>query len=798
MNSGQIIRERKAIISEENMTRRVGIFALCLLVLCAQIGLLLPARAQAAPLIRLIMDGNDLKTDVAPVMRSGRVLVPIRVISEALGAEVTWNPDDSSVTINGARVVRLVAGKRQATVDGTVVNLDVPAQFVGGRTMVPVRFVSEAFDAVVSWDEARYAVIMSSPVVVLGTPAWQKDSQGRDELSLPADRPLRFTTSTLGSPDRFIVDIAGAKITDGSLPAANVSGVGAVTFSTISQNPMVTRVVMELTTPAVTPVVLPAAGGRGLVVAVRYSILGVSQMMQGGKETYTLNTAGSQNIAVSAIGPTTKQPELKGAISATNVNVRQGPGTDTDVVKLVKGPGDPVHVIGFTPGWYQVRFDDGVEGWVADWLVAVEIRLTRTNINVREGPGTDYPAKGMVTVGNVVTILEHKNGWYKMQYGSLSGYIADWLAPMEESLKAEPINAPLLAQGVEIRFPALKAPDSSLVWPAGQVVAKSSFMADSGGTSLRLDFAEPAPHQVIVGESGIKIIVGSELGDVSVRQTERGGSRIEIKLDTASGYQVFQLPTESALVVRVPHSYLPSPVTIDQPTDLVKQIKAEQVGGMVEVRIQLDQFLGYKVTSPDITDTISVEVSPASLKGKLIVVDAGHGGIDPGAMGHQYAQNEADYNWDIAERLRAKLEQAGAQVMYTQTGGITIYAPDRAAKANAANADLLMAIHINSYTNSAMNGLETLYYPEPEKRRLATLTQQAILRYLGRKDRGLVPTTSIIVTRDTQMPSALAELGFISNPEEETLMHGEDYREKASQALFDAIEAFFEGATTLP
>src|SRR3990170_5467997 len=124
-----------------------------------------PALAQTA---RVVVDGQLMRFDQPPVVAGGRVLVPLRGVFEHLGATVLWNPATNVVTAQrGDTQVQLVIGGRQATVNGRVVLLDVPATIVGGRTLVPLRFVSEAMGAQVDWDNATRVVTITSGTTAL-------------------------------------------------------------------------------------------------------------------------------------------------------------------------------------------------------------------------------------------------------------------------------------------------------------------------------------------------------------------------------------------------------------------------------------------------------------------------------------------------------------------------------------------------------------------------------------------------------------------------------------------------------
>ncbi len=114
--------------------------------------------------IQVFVDGRALAFDVPPVVVSGRTLVPLRAVFEALGAEVDWNQETRTVTASWpGGSLTLPVGARSARVGGAERLLDVPAQIVGGRMLVPLRFVAEAMGAQVGWYPASRAITINKP-----------------------------------------------------------------------------------------------------------------------------------------------------------------------------------------------------------------------------------------------------------------------------------------------------------------------------------------------------------------------------------------------------------------------------------------------------------------------------------------------------------------------------------------------------------------------------------------------------------------------------------------------------------
>lgn len=117
--------------------------------------------ANAADPIKVTVDGKAISLDVAPVIESGRTLAPIRAIAEALGAEVQYNETTKTVTVTSVGTnIKLAIGSTSATVNNATKTLDVAAKIIDGRTLLPVRFISEALGAKVDYvDASRTAVV---------------------------------------------------------------------------------------------------------------------------------------------------------------------------------------------------------------------------------------------------------------------------------------------------------------------------------------------------------------------------------------------------------------------------------------------------------------------------------------------------------------------------------------------------------------------------------------------------------------------------------------------------------------
>jgi len=106
----------------------------------------------------LFVNGEEIQTEVSPILEDGTTLVPVRFVTEALGAKVIWDDETQSVFISGPAVVALKIGSKQASKDGSPVELLHEPLIINERTMVPVRFITEAFGCNVNWDDGRISI----------------------------------------------------------------------------------------------------------------------------------------------------------------------------------------------------------------------------------------------------------------------------------------------------------------------------------------------------------------------------------------------------------------------------------------------------------------------------------------------------------------------------------------------------------------------------------------------------------------------------------------------------------------
>lgn len=181
-----------------------------------------------------------------------------------------------------------------------------------------------------------------------------------------------------------------------------------------------------------------------------------------------------------------------------------------------------------------------------------------------------------------------------------------------------------------------------------------------------------------------------------------------------------------------------------------------------------------------------------------VVIDAGHGGKDSGAVGVD-GTREKELALDTARRVESLLTERGYQVIMTRSRDEYIQLANRAKIANTANADIFLSIHFNSAGTDKAKGIEVLYASENnvsrkkeagDQRRLANEVLKCILKETGLNNRGIKNRPELAVLRLTDMNAALVEGGFMSNPDEMDTIKTDAYLDKLARGIVNGIVNF--------
>ncbi|UOT90594.1 GBS Bsp-like repeat-containing protein [Streptococcus salivarius] len=221
--------------------------------------------------------------------------------------------------------------------------------------------------------------------------------------------------------------------------------------------------------------------------------------------------------------------------------------------------------------------------------------------------------------------------------------------------------------------------------------------------------------------------------------------------------------------------------------------------------------IGFGATSADVVAPKKIGSASRGnydVLNKIVYLDAGHGGYDPGAS--YFGISEKSLTLAIQSRVKAKLEAEGYQVVTTRTSDTYVDLIDRSRAANASESDIFVSIHINASGSSAAQGIETYYYqPYAEypsrinatyhanptrlsmSDTLANAIQSSLINATGAQNQG-VKRQTFAVLRETTAPAVLLELGFLSNPQEAARLNTSAYQETLANAIVAGIKSYYE------
>lgn len=187
------------------------------------------------------------------------------------------------------------------------------------------------------------------------------------------------------------------------------------------------------------------------------------------------------------------------------------------------------------------------------------------------------------------------------------------------------------------------------------------------------------------------------------------------------------------------------------------------------------------------------------LSNKIILIDAGHGGWDPGKVADNNVL-EKNINLSIAKKLQEYLQQSGAFVLMTRTDDIALAQKKiqdmhlRKEISNSSNADMMISIHQNSFPQQNVKGAQVFYYEKSEAgKKLANLIQTQIKNNVDQDNHRAAKTNSAyFILKQIKIPSVIIECGFLSNDQELNNLTDDNYQNKLAWAIYLGIIDFYD------
>ncbi|MDR9503679.1 SH3 domain-containing protein [Brevibacillus agri] len=512
--------------------------------------------------------------------------------------------------------------------------------------------------------------------------------------------------------------------------------------------------------------------------------------------------------------------------TTTNLNVRSGPSQTHPVIQTIN-PGTRYPIVQKNGDWIMIQLSGGKTGWVAAWLVKDSSSASTGSMPgagtagtpptgqaggnppstaggavtpkpsavqgasltlefapyVYPTPDASTPAIGQLHAGETITVLTQQNGWIQFPYDGVNA----WISTNSNAPAQDTTTAPSTDTGGAGNT-STPAQPSTPATPAEQTAT-----VQTDGLNLR---SESNTSSAILATLpiGSKLKVLEKQGDWYRVQTSAGKTGwVAGWLVTVSGANT---PTPSGPYVTIINANTNVRSGPGTEHSVLRQV---QTGEKYSIENREGDW--FKVTLSDGTTgyvagwLVAASGAPAvirsqALSGKLIVVDPGHGGNDNGATGSSFSTLEKTVNLQVSLLLRNKLEAAGAKVIMTRADDRKLTLQQRVDVAVQNKADIFVSIHHNTHPNTATNGSIVFFYHQGNSSKLASLVQNELVKATNYKDLQS-RFGDYFVLRENSVPSILAEIGFLSNYNDEIRVRSEKQQDLAAEGLFKGIVQYF-------
>gem|GEM_PF-801489 len=448
----------------------------------------------------------------------------------------------------------------------------------------------------------------------------------------------------------------------------------------------------------------------------------------------------------------------KGVITASSgLNLRATPSSTGE--KIITIPKDTtVEILEVQSGWYKATYQSKT-GWLAAEYVNLitppvmkkGVIKPDNGLNLRATPSSSGEKLATVPAKTTIEILAEENGWYKTTYQNLTGWLSGEYVEIIQNTNNSAGNNGTGNNGTTNNPPQVTPPQDTSTGQSSPYVTPITIALSVNGTIRILGGTG------VISSTAQAILEGQTLSKYKENQREFPS-----------------LPT--TLEPEVP------------PTTEPENPQAPNTTYDPSTEVLVDPFL---------------DLPANALAGKVIMLDPGHGGPDPGAGGPSKTY-EKNNTLAIAQYLKAYLEQAGAVVLMTReddrspaTSSKYTELEDlkaRVAMANSCNAELFISIHNDSFTNPEASGTTVFYSTKNAKSNdsihLATNIRSNLISIINTKDRG-IKNASFYVLNNTQIPAVLIEVAFISNPYEEARLQNEVFRQNVAAGILKGIYYYY-------
>ncbi|MHA2959879.1 SH3 domain-containing protein [Priestia megaterium] len=472
-------------------------------------------------------------------------------------------------------------------------------------------------------------------------------------------------------------------------------------------------------------------------------------------------------------------------VNASSLNVRSSASTSASIVTNLSR-NSKVTVVKESGSWSQIKTASGQTGWVASQYL-------------QAGSGSSAPAKDSGSTTSKSAVVNASSLNVRSSASTSASIVTNLLRNSKVTVVKESGS-----------WSQIKMASGQTGWVASQYLQAGSGSSapakDSGSTTSKSAVVNASSLNVRSSASTSASIVTNLSRNSKVTVVKESGSWSQIK--TASGQtgwvasQYLQAdsgqssPTAQSIQVTKASNLRSQPslssgiIRVAKAGERFKKVSETNEWVQIQYSASQTAWVSKGLTAAaGSTTSASLPSSSAALKDKIIVVDAGHGGYDPGTSGK--SSIEKNLALTTAKLVASRLANAGANVFMTRSNDTFISLSGRVNVSEAKHANAFVSIHYNASTSSSANGIASFYYSEAKDKELAKYIQESMAENApSMKDMG-VRFGDYYVTRENNQRAVLLELGFLSNAHDEQIVSSNAYQQQISTGIYQGIARYF-------
>lgn len=396
-------------------------------------------------------------------------------------------------------------------------------------------------------------------------------------------------------------------------------------------------------------------------------------------------------------------------------------------------------------------------------------------LNVRMGPGLSHDVMTQVSQDQHLNVLGEENQWYKVRLANDQiGWVASWLVENEEITADNQEFGRVTASSVNIR--QFATTDSDVIGTVYEGAELQILYQDNDWFQVlymgRVAWIHADYLELIDTTSGALVSAESE----STQEVIVGDSSVNVRSTPSTDAEVLTLAEPGSTFI-----YLGT-----EGDWYEIQVDEETTGYIASWVVSLDTVS----TVDDQQTEAQVSRTATDISEATIVIDAGHGGRDPGAIATNDAFTEAEITLSTSLLLERRLQDAGANVVMTRDDDSFVTLNDRAVISESAYADAFISIHYDAMDiPNSMSGTTTYYFSENERELAETIN--TYLDQYGPLSNNGVRTGDYFVLRNNRQPSILLELGYLNHDHDVSVVNTDSYQSTIIEAIYQGLRDYF-------